>query len=320
MGQSAQKIKQPQQNPEGRKIRILVVEDDCAILESMQTFLTIAGFDAHKSESAENALKFIHHTPVDVLITDIILPGMSGLELTERVKKKFEMDVIVMTGFSGDYSYEEAVRMGASDFVFKPIRFEELLLRINRVLKERHLESERAKMLYKLNTLAITDDLTQLYNSRHFNTQIKAEVDRATRYFHSLALLLFDIDFFKKYNDTYGHLAGDKVLATIGRLVRNCLRTMDSAYRYGGEEFTVILPETTGTEAQHVAERIRSCIEDEPFSPVPGKEVTVTVSLGITEYQSGESPEDLIRRSDEAMYQSKRKGRNRITLLLPQDS
>lgn len=319
MGQPDRVSLHTSKKTEAPKNRILVVEDDSAILEAMHAFLTMSGFEAYKSESAEDAITFLQDTSIDILITDILLPGISGLELTKRLKKKYDLDVIVMTGFSGDYSYEDAVKLGASDFVFKPIRFEELLLRIKRVLKERQLEKDRIEILKKLNTLAITDELTKLYNARHFHTQLKAEVGRAARYFHSLALLLFDIDYFKKYNDTYGHLEGDKALAAIGRITSRCLRAMDSAYRYGGEEFTVILPETTGSEAHHVAERIRSAIEDETFTPVAGKEVTVTVSIGITEFQSGETAEDLIRRADNAMYLSKRNGRNRITLLLPQD-
>lgn len=319
MGQPARVSLHASKKSEAPKNRILVVEDDAAILESMHAFLTMSGFLAFKTESAEDAMTLVQDTPIDILITDILLPGMSGLELTRRLKKNYDLDVIVMTGFSGDYSYEDAVKLGASDFVFKPIRFEELLLRIRRVLKERQLEKDRVNILKKLNTLAITDELTQLYNARHFHAQLKAEVSRAARYFHPLALLLFDIDFFKKYNDTYGHLEGDKALAAIGRITRGCLRSMDSAYRYGGEEFTVILPETTGSEAHHVAERIRGGIEDETLTPVAGKEVNVTVSVGITEFQSGETSEDLIRRADNAMYLSKRNGRNRITLLLPQD-
>jgi hypothetical protein len=161
---------------------------------------------------------------LEVVITDIMLPGMDGLELTDRIKRDHEIDVIVMTGYSTEYSYEEAISKGASDFVFKPVRFEELLLRLKRVLNERRLNQERVHMLEKLKKLSITDGLTQLFNSRHFYNQLKGEIERFNRYGHKLSLLLLDIDNFKDFNDTYGHLEGDKILVRLGRIIKSCLR------------------------------------------------------------------------------------------------
>ncbi len=295
--------------------RILIVDDDAAIRESMHECIVMAGYESMTAESAEEALELLKDTCIHVVITDIILPGMDGLELTDKIKNSYDTDVIVMTGYSGDYSYEEAISKGASDFVFKPVRFEELLLRLRRVLKERKHTEERIRMLQKVQKLAITDGLTKLYNSRHFYNQLELEVDRSNRYGHPLSLLLLDIDFFKQYNDSFGHLEGDKVLIRIGQLVKKCLRRLDSAYRYGGEEFTIILPETTGEEAQTVAQRIRSTVESEVFAPEPGKSVTITISTGVTQYSPDEDLSSLIKRSDKAMYLSKHKGRNRVSAL-----
>jgi len=294
--------------------RILIVDDDDAIRDSMQEFIERSGFTAFSAGSAEEAMELLTKEEVHVAITDIILPGRDGLELTDYIKSGYDIDVIVMTGYSGDYSYEEAINKGASDFVFKPVRFEELLLRLKRVLKERRLTKERAKMLGKLQNLAITDGLTKLYNSRHFYNQLDVEVGRCRRYNHPLALLLLDIDHFKNYNDTHGHLEGDKVLVAIGLNIQDCLRAMDSAYRYGGEEFTVILPETNGEEARTVAERIRRKIESEPHHPDGDASVSVTISIGVTEYVNGEDVATFVQRADQAMYSSKTKGRNVVTI------
>jgi len=294
--------------------RILIVDDDDAIRDSMQEFIERSGFTAFSAGSAEEAMELLTKEEVHVAITDNILPGRDGLELTDYIKSGYDIDVIVMTGYSGDYSYEEAINKGASDFVFKPVRFEELLLRLKRVLKERRLTKERAKMLGKLQNLAITDGLTKLYNSRHFYNQLDVEVGRCRRYNHPLALLLLDIDHFKNYNDTYGHLEGDKVLVAIGLHIQDCLRAMDSAYRYGGEEFTVILPETNGEEARTVAERIRRKIESEPHNPDEDASVAVTISIGVTEYVNGEDFATFVQRADQAMYSSKTKGRNVVTI------
>ena len=298
---------------------ILIVDDEEGIRLSMQEFVTVSGFKTYTAVSAEEALALLDERHVDVVVTDIMLPGMDGLELTDVIKKDYNIDVIVLTGYSGDYSYEEAISKGASDLVFKPIRFEELLLRLKRVLKERKLTNERLQMVEKLKRLSITDGLTNLYNSRHFYNQLKSEVDRSTRYSHPLTMLILDIDHFKDYNDRYGHLEGDKVLMRLGQVVKLLLRKMDSAYRYGGEEFTVILPETDSEEAITVAQRIRKAIKEIAFTPEPGSNVFVTISIGMTAYSPPEELADFIQRADKALYGSKEGGRDQVSSLLAQE-
>ena len=300
----------------GMTDHVLIVDDDDAIRDSMHEFVRRSGFEAYSAVSAEEALEVLNKEEIHVVITDIILPGKDGLELTDIIKSTYNIDVIVMTGYSGEYSYEEAIQKGASDFVFNPVRFEELLLRLKRVLKERLLTREKARMLDKLQNLAITDGLTKLFNSRHFYNQIEVEIGRSRRYQHPLALLLLDLDHFKNYNDTYGHLEGDKVLVRIGEVIRFCLRSMDSAYRYGGEEFTIILPETSGEEALNVAQRIRTAIEAERFAPRPDTSISITISIGVTEYKPGEDKTVFVQRADKAMYASKEKGRNLVSSLM----
>lgn len=298
-----------------KKIQILIVDDDLAVRNTMNEYINSAGYESESASCAEEALEMLEKKTYHVVITDIILPVMGGLELTKIIRNDKDSDVIVMTGYSDDYSYEEAINIGASDFVIKPVRLEELLLRLKRVLKERDLTKERIRMMEKLQKLAVTDGLTKLYNSRSFYSQLETEVDRFNRYKHPLALLLLDLDHFKDYNDTYGHLEGDKILVHFSQIIKSCLRANDTAYRYGGEEFTVILPETGGDEARTVAQRIRAALEAERFSPVNGKKVKITISIGVTEYQPKEELSTFIQRADRAMYRSKQKGRNMVSML-----
>ena len=295
---------------------LLIVDDDAAIRNSMAEFLDASGYPTLKAPTAEAALDILGQDSVHIVITDILMPGMDGLELTDCITKDYpDIDIIVMTGFSAEYSYADAISKGASDFIFKPVRFEELLLRLQRVLRERDYALERKQMLEKLEKLAITDGLTKLFNSRHFYNQLRMEVNRSNRYHHPLALMLLDIDHFKDYNDSYGHLEGDKVLVKIGRIIQSCLRRMDSAYRYGGEEFTIIFPETTMAEAQSVAPRIQEALERTTFRPQTNLMTKVTVSIGLTEYRLNEDVAQFVQRADQAMYLSKRRGRNAISAL-----
>ena len=168
-------------------------------------------------------------------------------------------------------------------------------------------ESER-----RFRELSIIDDLTQLYNSRHFYHQLKREIDRTDRYGQPLTLMLLDIDDFKRFNDTYGHIEGDQVLLRLGQVVKRCLRQTDTAFRYGGEEFTILLPMTPGKAGTVNAERIRTEFKKETFSPTPGQDVHVTVSIGLAQYNPQEEMKAFVHRVDRLMYQAKGNGKNRV--------
>jgi diguanylate cyclase (GGDEF)-like protein len=178
--------------------------------------------------------------------------------------------------------------------------------------RSQQIAAELRKSEQKFRELSITDDLTRLYNSRHFYHQIKREIERTNRYEHPLSLLIIDLDNIKKYNDAFGHIVGDRVLAKAGEILRNSLRKTDTAYRYGGEEFAVLLPETKGEEALHFAERIRQAFENKDLTLQKEQNFSVTVSIGVAQYESGEELNTFIKRTDTNMYAAKNKGKNRI--------
>jgi len=219
------------------------------------------------------------------------MPDMDGMELIEKVNEGYpSMSVIAMTGFSQGYKYVDVINAGADDFIKKPFDLGELEAKIRRIINERNLRKE-------LNRLSITDSLTGLYNQRHFYTRLKEEVLRATRQKHPLALILFDLDDFKAYNDTFGHLAGDEVLQDAGKFIDQSIRdSVDSGYRYGGDEFAIILIDADLTIAEEIGKRIQ-----ESFKENTG----VTASLGYTKFSQGMSVKDLVSEADKNLYKAK---------------
>jgi diguanylate cyclase (GGDEF)-like protein len=295
-------------------VKILIVEDDEEVLKTLMAFLIKSGFIAKSANSAEAAEEILKNEELNMVLTDIKLPGIDGIKLTKNIKKKYSLDVIVMTGYSSEYSYADAIKNGASDLIFKPVKLNELLLRINRVIKERSLLDGRDKMIKELKRLTIEDSLTGLYNSRHFFEQLDKEISRSERYLHPISLIFIDVDNFKEINDTYGHMIGDKILAFIASQIKACLRSNDSAYRFAGDEFTIILPETTASEAKFVADRILSKFTNESFM-ISEKEISgITSSIGIAEYQVNEGYQQFVHRADVTMYEAKQRGGNGVII------
>ncbi|MEN6376189.1 MAG: PAS domain S-box protein [Smithella sp.] len=184
---------------------------------------------------------------------------------------------------------------------------------IEDVTEKKRMEEALRESEERYRELSIVDALTRLYNSRHFYNQLKMEIDRVNRYeSHPLSLMLLDLDNFKAVNDIYGHVEGDQVLSRLGQVIKRCMRKTDSAYRYGGEEFTILLPVTTNRNAAVIAERIRTEFKKEVFSPAPGKEFHMTVSIGLAEYTLQEDMKAFVHRVDQLMYQAKKNGKDRI--------
>jgi diguanylate cyclase (GGDEF)-like protein len=194
------------------------------------------------------------------------------------------------------------IAMGFVLFSAKQIEELEAEIKKRRETEEALIESEK-----KFRELSITDELTGLFNVRYFLNQLKAEIERTDRYSKPLSLIFVDIDDFKNYNDKYGHLEGDQVLRKIAQAIQSCMRGPDSAYRYGGDEFVGILPETREQGAAIVAQRIGKIVSTHEFLPNPDKAVYMTVSVGFAEYTPGEKKEAFVKRADMNMYVAKNK-------------
>jgi diguanylate cyclase (GGDEF)-like protein len=171
---------------------------------------------------------------------------------------------------------------------------------------------ELQEQIHQLEEMARVDGLTKLFNRRHFDKSLEAEVSRAHRYGQKLCLIMADVDFFKRINDNYGHTVGDEVLCHVAEVLASGARRSDLIARYGGEEFAIILTATPGDHAELVAERMRSALEQRPVAFADGHVVRVTISLGFAALGENEQPKSLLERADAALYRAKEAGRNRV--------
>lgn len=179
-----------------------------------------------------------------------------------------------------------------------------------------HDLSARKTLEARLKELSVTDDLTGLYNQRHFYESLESELERARRYKHLFSVICIDLDKFKQVNDSLGHLEGDRLLRFVGQVVKADLRLTDLAFRYGGDEFMLLLPETLLSSAREIAERLRRAFAKyKPFDAGNGMVSAVSLSMGVTHTDGHESVESLISRADKAMYQAKRNGGNQVVCL-----
>lgn len=311
---------------------ILVVDDEVSIRGILTEVLTEDGNTVSSAGSGEEALQMFNEKEYPLVITDIRMPGMSGIELLEKVKQiKPDTEVIIITSYASQETAIKALRYGAYDYLIKPFDDLELISYVTRRAVERlKLVDENKKLLEELKEknealvksnrmlkqLAIRDGLTGLLNHRAFQEGLKSELLRAQRHGHHFSLLLMDVDFFKTYNDNNGHPAGDTVLASIAKIFRINMRKTDIVARYGGEEFVAVLSETPKDSALVLAEKIRQSVEEYEFEGgknQPGGKVTLSIGLA-TFPQDATDGKALIEKADKALYEAKAGGRNKVVV------
>ena len=299
---------------------VLLVEDSKTTAVVAGRYLSDNYCILHAKDGAE-AWELLQRNPtIELVLTDIQMPNMTGHQLLVKIRKSESaqlrtLPVIVMTTADDSVDRNLAFLNGASDFITKPIDEMELQARvkIHYTLANsiRELEQSRARLM----ELATTDPLTTLKNRRSFFEQGAHLLSVAQRYNTDLAVIVLDIDHFKKINDNHGHQSGDEVLVAVARLLVEKVRSVDGVARMGGEEFALLLPGAKRLGAAVMAERVRATIEQHPFT-AQGGEVRVTASLGMACYgvEMTGSIENLLAIADRRLYLAKNNGRNRICI------
>lgn len=269
------------------------------------------------------------NTTVALIIMDINMPGTDGIEATRRIKADpaySDVPIIMVSAMTDETILEQAFEVGATDYISKPVNRVELRARVRAALrlfseteKRKKRERELERLTAELQELSHHDGLTGVPNRRWLDATLEKEWKRALREEKPLSIMITDIDFFKNYNDSLGHLQGDSCLKGVAECIRRSIRRpADFMARYGGEEFMVVLPDTTSKGAQSVAVLIQYNLERSDIAhPASTISDRITVSTGIaTATPSADSnPQDLVALADKMLYQAKNKGRNRIEMM-----
>lgn len=289
------------------KGKALIVDDAPDTREIIQKLLSYEGYEVITASTGEEGVEKTEAEKPDVILMDINLPGIDGSEALRRIRGINPIQcVIMLTAYATLDNAIQALKEGASDFIKKPFENEHLVHIVNQTLEKYLTLKEKEKLEEEVRRLSITDDLTGLYNHRYFFKTLESELVRRKRQKTSLSLIMFDLDNFKGYNDLFGHLEGDRVLKKIGEIVKHSIRSnVDSGYRYGGDEFAALLIGATRDQALHIAERIRSTIEEAGFEKI-------TVSIGLAEFKEHMNMEGFVKSADDAMYVAKHSGGNRV--------
>ncbi|MBI3204736.1 MAG: diguanylate cyclase [Myxococcales bacterium] len=301
--------------------RALVVDDSAPVRAAVAETLRQSGDLEEVLEAADGlaALRIMAEAKPDIVICDLVMPGCDGMQLLRLRSAKPELTGIPVLILTADTELDRKVELfdrGATDYVCKPFDPRELVARVRVHLRLKLMAEDLAAANEKLVRLSCTDPLTDLFNRRHFNNVIDVEVARLVRYGIPLALILADVDYFKRVNDEHGHQVGDEVLRSVGTTLVRSVRKADVVARYGGEEIAIVLTNTGTAGAFVLAERLRAAVERSEVRS-GDRAVRCTASFGVA---AADGPGDvasastLVARADAALYAAKHAGRNRVVM------
>lgn len=295
--------------------RILVVDDDEAIRRLVCAALQYEKYQVREADSGEAALASMGSWSPHLVLLDVNMPRLNGLETLRKLRDRDDYVSVIFV--SGESKHSDVIRgldSGAGDYVTKPFDVEELMARVRAQLRIKDLNDRLKRANDRLKELVDIDDLTGLFNMRSVYQKLDLELERARRFNRSVCVLMMDLDHFKKVNDSNDHLFGSFVLSQVGRMIRETIRKVDIAARYGGDEFLIALSEISEDGAKNFGERLRAKIEATHFAN-ESYEIDLTASIGLAVVNPQVVQIDarqLVRLADRALYQAKEKGRNRV--------
>ncbi len=311
------------------KLKVLVVEDSKVALKAISGYIENMGVEPLLAENGRDAIDIYNRERPDIVLLDIILPDTDGYEVAKEIRRLQGKDewtaIIFLSVMSKDEDLARGIEVGGDDYIMKPVGSVVVQAKVRAMYRLVQMQRALVKLAGQLNDanqelqrLSMTDALTGIANRRMFDVSLAREWRRSLRLNKPLSVVMLDVDYFKKYNDRYGHQEGDDCLVAVAHEVsRAAPRPGDLVARYGGEEFVMILSETTESGANRVAERIRQQVAELklPHQDSPCGHVTVSCGVSSVLPATGLSPEMLVKSADNALYLSKNQGRNMITFL-----
>lgn len=302
-------------------MKILLVEDSATLRFAMNAYIREAGHETVFAENGETAVQLLESAKIDMIIMDVEMPGLNGFETTRLIRESLGerwIPIIFVTGKNDDESLEKGIAVGGDDYLIKPVSKVILRAKIRAMERIANMRDQLHQLNDKLTNLSQRDSLTQLFNRRTFTEKADEAWRHAARTKDPLTVLLFDIDYFKRYNDCYGHLAGDECIRQVSKVLQGGFnRPGDVVARYGGEEFIVLLPGTHREGAEHLTDALHEQIEALALEHKESYEYArVTISVGgcTLKFTTGTRLDQVIEFADKALYESKNRGRNRTTL------
>lgn len=303
--------------------RILIVDDHDDNLELLGIGLGARGYRIETASSGREALERVVADPPDVILLDVMMPDLDGMEVARRIKANPALPfipIIMQTALDTNADRIEGFDAGADDYITKPINLAVLDARVKSLLRikslQDNLEQSRRQlqeMNEQLRRMSQTDALTGLDNRRHLEQRMEEMYELSVRLHEPLACVMCDLDYFKDINDTYGHQAGDAMLRQVASILRQQAREVDRVGRYGGEEFMLLLPGTVLDAAVTFANRVRMAVESHAFT-VDGRTLRCTMSAGVAAWPHPLvcNTDGLVKAADDALYVAKALGRNRV--------
>ncbi len=294
--------------------RVLIVDDEPLNLKLMAEALSVEKFAVEQASSGEMALEKIENWQPELVLLDYNMPGLNGLQTLQMLRSKQNYVAAIIVSANTDQELiVDCLGGGADDYIRKPFRFSELVSRVKVRFRIKDLYDQLQAANAKLQALSVTDDLTGLFNMRSMYEKIDSELRRAKRFERRVSCIMMDIDHFKQVNDSHDHLFGSFVIKELGGLIQKNMRDVDFAARYGGDEFLIVLTETTDSGTRTFTERLRSVIEKHVFDD--GKATlkrTCSFGYSVSDPKHSVDAKELVRQADNALYESKRGGRNRV--------
>ena len=300
-------------------MKVLIAEDNKISSRILEKNIKNWGYEVCIARNGKDAWNSFQENNIRIAILDWMMPRIDGLELCRKIRQRKGHNytyVIILTSKNQQKDIIKGLSAGADDYMIKPFNNLELKARLDNGKRIIHLEDKLLKSQKKLLEIATHDSLTGLWNRATILNLLREELDRSKREGHPTGVIMIDIDHFKKVNDSFGHVTGDKVLTELSSCLKKLARSFDNVGRYGGDEFLIVFPRCGLEEIKKIAERFLFSVRNKKFK-APKKNLGLTVSIGgaSTDCFSIASTEKLVRACDESLYKAKKKGRNCIALI-----